>query len=367
MTDRGYRNLNNSVLRLLSNALKDDPTVDLKKVLHKACTTLHIQERLKKRLKDKSPAVLFFAIGIKSTLSRCQGGGAVRTRNDIIFLHTFLRRRPCFHRALFTCYLLEFTIYLMYHWTSTIIHRISAGTPIGEGSSRTVVQISNDVVVKVGKDLDHDESGFLKFLAEQVPGVPAPRVLGLITIGSTSYMFMTRIRGTTLEQRWPTLSEEVKKSIRTTLDHILQLLRSVAVLHGAPLGSPCGRRLCKDVRMSTRTGLRSIYDETDFDDFLLTSPSPRASQGYRNWLRSLMRDDHHIDLTHGDFHPRNIVVGDGPDGITTAVNTRAITDPSDWWDHLPETILGCERDVAVDRLLERTGTWRVFAYLVVPC
>lgn len=37
------------------------------------------------------------------------------------------------------------------------------------------------------------------------------------------------------------------------------------------------------------------------------------------------------------------------------MNARALTDPSDWWDHLPETILDYELDVAVDRLLERTG------------
>ncbi len=39
------------------------------------------------------------------------------------------------------------------------------------------------------------------------------------------------------------------------------------------------------------------------------------------------------------------------------MNTRAITDPSDWWDYLPEAILGYELDAAVDRLLERTGIW----------
>lgn len=56
MTDRGYRNFDNSVLRLLSNALKDDPTAaDLGNVLHKTYSTypsLHnVEERLKKRLK----------------------------------------------------------------------------------------------------------------------------------------------------------------------------------------------------------------------------------------------------------------------------------------------------------------------------
>ncbi|PBK66960.1 hypothetical protein ARMSODRAFT_332855 [Armillaria solidipes] len=91
--------------------------------------------------------------------------------------------------------------------SEAIIRLISAGTPIWEGGSRTVVQISDDVVVKVGKDLEHDEIDFLKFLEEQVPGILPPRALGLVTVGPTSYMFMTCIRGTTLQQRWPTLFE----------------------------------------------------------------------------------------------------------------------------------------------------------------
>ncbi len=168
------------------------------------------------------------------------------------------------------------------------------------------------MVVKVGKEI-----GFLKFLEEQVPGVPSPQALGLVTVGPISYMFMSRIRSTTLQQCWPTLSEEVKQNLQTTLDRILQLLRSVAVPHGAPLGSPCGLRLCKDVRMSTRTSSSSIYSEDDFNDFLFTSPSSRVSQRYRNWLRSLMRGDHRIVLTYGDFYPRNIIVTDEPDGVTT--------------------------------------------------
>ncbi|KAK0243215.1 kinase-like protein [Armillaria nabsnona] len=231
-----------------------------------------------------------------------------------------------------------------------IINRISIKSPIWEGGSRTVVEISDGVVVKVGKDLEHDE-------IEQVPGVPSPQALGLVTVGLTSYM-------------------EVKQNLQTTLDRILQLLRSVAVPHAAPLGSPCGQHLRKDVRMSARTSSSSIYSEDDFNDFLFTSPSSRVSQRYRYWLCSLMRGDHRIVLTHGDFYPRNIIVTDEPDGVTTisgiidwetgsfylehwellkAVNTRAITDPSDWWDYLPEAMLGYELDAAVDRPLERTG------------
>ncbi len=61
-----------------------------------------------------------------------------------------------------------------------------------------------------------------------------------------------------------------------------------ALPQGEPFGSPVGRRLSKDVR---------------------------AAPDYKNWLRSLLRVDHRIVFSHADFHPRNIMVIDGPDGV----------------------------------------------------
>ncbi|KAG1729580.1 hypothetical protein EDB19DRAFT_1743278 [Suillus lakei] len=43
--------------------------------------------------------------------------------------------------------------------------------------------------------------------------------------------------------------------------------------------------------------------------------------------------------------------------LLKALNTRALTDICDWWDYVPDVILGYEQDVAIDRLLEVVIRW----------
>ena len=85
--------------------------------------------------------------------------------------------------------------------------------------------------------------------------------------------------------------------------------------------------------------------------------------------------DHEIVSTHGDLYLRNILVADSPDGGVyasgivdweasgfypeywehlKALNTRDTRDESDWWIHLPSSIVGYDQEIAVDRLLEQS-------------
>ena len=117
-----------------------------------------------------------------------------------------------------------------------------------------------------------------------------------------------------------------------------------------------------------------IYTEVDFNNFLLHAPASRAAPSHKQWIRSMLRTDHHIVFTHGDFHPRNVMVTDGPMGVELsgivdweasgfypeywehlkALNTRSIKDTSDWWEHLPSCILGYDRDILLDHAIEYT-------------
>ncbi|ESK97396.1 phosphotransferase enzyme family protein [Moniliophthora roreri MCA 2997] len=95
---------------------------------------------------------------------------------------------------------------------------------------------------------------------------------------------------------------------------------------------------------------------------------------YCRWLRSLLRDNYSIVLTHGDLHPRKVMVTDTSEGrlIITGIidwemagfypeywealkarNTRDIKDMNYWWDYLPSVISGYGDEIAVDRLVER--------------
>ncbi|EPT01886.1 hypothetical protein FOMPIDRAFT_145120 [Fomitopsis schrenkii] len=258
-------------------------------------------------------------------------------------------------------------------FSSQLLCRVLSVKPIWELAARAVIQISEDIVVKVGRHQDHDEHAILRFVEEHCPAVPAPRALGLVTVASTSFLFMTLVAGDTLEKRWPMLSGDEKMHIRHTLDAALLTIHALECPCDAPLGSPAGQRLCKDVRRHERVSAISIYSEAQFNDLLLESPSSRPAPGFKRWLRSMLQDDHRIVFTHGDFHPRNIMVVDRPDGSIElsgildwecsgfypeyweqlkALNTRSTKDTDDWWDHLPPSILGYDHEVVLDRLIE---------------
>ncbi|EKM50098.1 uncharacterized protein PHACADRAFT_264634 [Phanerochaete carnosa HHB-10118-sp] len=119
-----------------------------------------------------------------------------------------------------------------------------------------------------------------------------------------------------------------------------------------------------------------LQSVAQFRDWLYSSIRPSISARYRRWLGSKFKDDHRVVLTHGDFHPRNIMVVDQPDGnvsvsgiidwemagwypeyweLYKALNTRDIREEgdSDWWDILPAAILGYDREVVDYYLLER--------------
>ena len=89
-------------------------------------------------------------------------------------------------------------------------------------------------------------------------------------------------------------------------------------------------------------------------------------------ILSMMRQDHKVVLTHGDFHPRNIII---KDGVVTGIidwecagwypeyweYVKALTSVGpvvDWWRYLP-TILGTyHAEWAIDRQLEKVMVMR---------
>lgn len=118
-----------------------------------------------------------------------------------------------------------------------------------------------------------------------------------------------------------------------------------------------------------------IQTVSQLHDFLVSRPFPNVSPSYVRWLRSQLRDYYQVVLSHCDLHPRNILVVDDPDGMVRissivdwemggwypeywemykALNTRGGNDDSDWWDHLPQVILGFDREVLERRVLEQS-------------
>ena len=259
-------------------------------------------------------------------------------------------------------------------FSSNLVSCVFSGKVVWEAFSRAVIQISENVVVKVTRNLDEVEHDVLRFLEERIPTIPSPRALGFVTLGPMHLMFMTLVPGVALESRWPSLSADEKKNIQHALNKITLTLRQVELPPGEAFGSPIGHRICKDLRRSERVSTSPIYTEVDFNTFLLHSTSSHAAPCYRKWLNSMLHTDHRIVFTHADLHPRNLMVKEAPNGVELsgivdwetsgfypeywehlkAVNTRSVKDASDWWDHLPPSILGYDHSIILDKVIEAT-------------
>ncbi|OJD21944.1 hypothetical protein ACJ73_06711 [Blastomyces percursus] len=103
---------------------------------------------------------------------------------------------------------------------------------------------------------------------------------------------MTLAQGDSLNKVWPALSDDEKTSIQDQLDVILKKLRGLLspsqYLGG---GDP---PQCIDYRM--------------FNAFFLSGSRREGREPYVDFVRSMLREDNSIVMTHGDLHPRNIMV-----------------------------------------------------------
>lgn len=255
-----------------------------------------------------------------------------------------------------------------------LVQIAEGGAQIGNSTSRKILRIANDIVVKIGQGLDLNELATLQYIKAYVPLIPVPHPLGALQVGRLTYIFMSYVPGVTLESCWHNLTPDQKQDVTIQLNSLLSLLRSPPHATGTPLGSLSEDHCCKDTRMSTHFSSSMIFTESDFNDFLVSRPLKRVSTVYLKWLRSLFFDQHRIVMTHGDLHPRNIMVQNTTDNgiqITSIIdwemggwypehwelvkmfNTRGSDDESDWWGSIPEVVSHYHHDVALHMLLER--------------
>ncbi|OAL75730.1 hypothetical protein A7D00_1330 [Trichophyton violaceum] len=170
--------------------------------------------------------------------------------------------------------------------------------------SRAVIQLDERTVVKLGHNLLLTDADITAYIQSLTNNIPAPRPLGAISIGKTTYMFMTFIKGSSLDKLWSSLSTEEKISIQDQLDVILEKLRMLPLpSHFLGSGNP---PYCIDCRMWKRASPQQIENEAQFNEFLISGNHPPTMGPYIKFVHSMLRSDHRIVMTHGDLHPRNI-------------------------------------------------------------
>jgi hypothetical protein len=172
-----------------------------------------------------------------------------------------------------------------------------------------VIEIGPSHVVKAAQSLDPDHIHNIQYITTHVPELPIPHCLGVLLNDQRTYLFMSRAAGTTLESVWSDLSVTQKTSVQEQLNCLFRLLRTPTAEDSGfdgRLGS-FASGLCKDLRRIQRISSTTLRNEAQFNDFLFQHPKKTVTH-LVNMLRSSMKDDHRIVMTHGDLHPRNIMV-----------------------------------------------------------
>ncbi|KAK4149048.1 kinase-like domain-containing protein [Chaetomidium leptoderma] len=320
--DKARTLANTVILNWLASRLEDDPTADLAQGLKQQADAYPpFRRRLEQAAQEKATAQGSDSDSDSDSESENCSGRASPSNAQ---LHDFLIEGPVeVTRALderimalvglTECRPVDANPQNATELATQINKAIENGEVLWRLYGTVVLGLGASVVVKIGTSLDPDDVANLRYINAHVPDVPAPLSLGSLKAGRKGYHFMSRADGVTLETLWPDLSVEHKTSIKTQLSSILRALRK------GPQPSPDSRHggmprfggfisaVCKDTRRQQWVSAPTIHNETQFNDFLCHKPG-RSANAWITMIRSGMRDDHSLVMTHGDLHPRNIMV-----------------------------------------------------------
>lgn len=115
--------------------------------------------------------------------------------------------------------------------------------------------------------------------------------------------------GSTLESVWPDFSVSTKVSLRNQLNslfHHIRLLRFKSQRERALIGGFVSG-ISKDIQKIERIASNTMRSEKEFNEFLCSKPG-RTTTTLIKSMCSSMSHNHRIVATHGDLHPRNIMV-----------------------------------------------------------
>ncbi|KAI0994747.1 hypothetical protein K3495_g13434 [Podosphaera aphanis] len=241
---------------------------------------------------------------------------------------------------------------------SDIASMFKAGHIISGRWGKYVVKFDSEFIVKVCEDPDTTAFSNMKFLEQCGNPILASKALGMAIVGKYTYLFMSYVKGVTLDTVWNELKSEQKKHLQDQLDDILIKLRGLPRPKGYPLGGVM-KEGCKDTRKLLRVDLRTpidchirrptrvsqipIYNTVEFEDFIFSNPKP----GTPSWigiLRQMLPTENITDVvfTHGDFRPIKILVelhGDGNYKVSGIIGWERGGFYPAYWEHFKATYM----------------------------
>lgn len=180
------------------------------------------------------------------------------------------------------------------------------------------VPISSRMIVKKGINVNLTEAATMAFVAAQTR-IPVPRVHCLVTHRNVTYIVMERMRGKTLADAWPNLSEGDVERILLQLRGMIEELRAIPA-PGDAIQSCVGGSLrdSRIPRSSPRFGpfpsVRAFHEW--LREGLAPGQKPRHvdDEEWADIQYMIAMQERHIEapvFTHGDLNPFNIIVREG--------------------------------------------------------
>ena len=256
-----------------------------------------------------------------------------------------------------------------------LLELLEKGDWIHQLWGKAVVKITPHIIVKICKAEGKTNLMNLAHVRayNSICKVPVPEPLGLLQDQRRFYSFMTYVPGVMLEKIWKGLSSTQKGNVRCQLNPLLSGLRRIPLPSKGGLLGAGDPLCCRDSRRWTRKSDGPVKNAQEFNDFLLgehlTDPA------VVELVRPLFKADYRVVMTHGDLHPRNILVDDKDNlnivGVidwdagggypeyweyVKALKTAFYGEAPDWHQYLPEDGIGkyaeeYARDLMLGRLV----------------
>lgn len=229
------------------------------------------------------------------------------------------------------------------------------GELIYQYASRSVLRVSPDTVVKINKSEGTTEIHVLDHIHQHSQQIPVPLPLGMIRIGSWSYIFTSFVPGIRLDRIWANLTVDKKRHIQDQLNRFFTELRR---LPGPSMEGHFGAGkppVCKGGHRYGKLSSLPIVSEAQFNAFLLDDSVLEPAQ--LDYFQTSLRSDHQIVMTHGDLCPLNLLVhsedtlhisgivdwetgGAYPEYWEYINAFKSFRDQNDWCLYLPEAAIG---------------------------
>jgi len=253
-----------------------------------------------------------------------------------------------------------------------------SGEIIWSLAGREVIKVDDNLVVKCVEFglRPLEEASNIQAIQRLCKSMPVPEIVRVVGKGQRIYIFMSYIPGKTLEELWPTLAVDAKQSIAKQLKRIMGDFREVKPSAPCVFGS-FETHTCVDQRQMTRLNVaenRLIFSEDEFNKFIMTDLCHLYSADVYDMLLAMIRTNHKIVFTHGDFHPRNIIVsphdlivigiidwesaGWYPEYWEYIKGLQALGPVQDWWRYLESIVGSYHLEWAIDQQVEKVMIMR---------